>query len=223
MSLEDRSSITPDANDADGWIDVTRALPSGHPVWPGDAPFTLSETARIPDGSSVNLLRASSTTHLGTHVDSPWHYDDGAPRFEAVPLSTLIGDANVVDVAAGTHPIDAAELPNGPFPARVLIRTGQPDVWTEFPEGFRSLTPAAVAHLAQAGAKLIGTDAPSVDALTSKTLAAHRACLEADVIIVEGLALASVEAGRYTLMCLPMRLVGADAAPARALLRPVGA
>lgn len=223
MSRTTRPAGEPDAHDADSWIDVTRALPSGHPVWPGDAPFTLSETARIPDGSPVNLLRASGTTHLGTHVDAPWHYDDEAARFETVPLSTLIGEATVVHVEPGTHPIEVDELPAAPLRSRVLVRTGQPDAWSSFPEVFRSFTPGAIAHLARAGAILIGTDAPSVDALTSKDLAAHRACLEAGVIIVEGLALASIASGAYTLMCLPMRLVGADAAPARVLLRPVGA
>lgn len=204
----------------DGWIDVTRALPSGHPVWPGDAPFELSETARIPDGSSVNLLRVSGTTHLGTHVDAPWHYDDTAPRLEAVPLATLIGDAIVLDVAPGTGPIEVGELPPGPFPPRVLVRTGQPDAWSVFPEAFRSFAPGAIAHLASEGARLVGTDAPSVDALTSTELAAHHACRDAGIVIVEGLALAEVPAGSCTLMCLPLRLVGADAAPARVLVRP---
>ena len=202
------------------WIDVTRALPSGHPVWPGDAPFELSETARIPDGSSVNLLRLTGTTHLGTHVDAPWHYDDDAPRLESVSLSLLIGPARVIEVAPGDGPIAPDELPDGPLPPRVLVRTGQPDVWEAFPERFRSFAPEAVHHLADAGVRLLGTDAPSVDALTSKELAAHHACRRTDTTILEGLALARAPLGPCDLICLPLALVGADAAPARAILRP---
>ena len=212
-----------DAPIGGGWLDVTRALPSGHPVWPGDAPFMLTETARIPDGASVNLLCMTGTTHLGTHVDAPWHNDDAAPRFEAVALSMLIGPSTVVEVTPGTLPIEASELPVGPLPSRVLVRTGQPDAWSAFPEAFRSFTPEAIAHLADAGARVIGTDAPSVDAFDSKDLLAHRACRSFDMVIIEGLALAEVPFGRCTLMCLPLRLVGADAAPARAVLRPGGA
>ena len=76
--------------------------------------------------------------------------------------------------------------------------------------------------MAERGVRLIGTDAPSVDPLTSKDLPAHRACAAHDLTIVEGLALARVAPGRYELICLPLSLPEADASPARALLRPLG-
>lgn len=207
--------------DGPGWIDVTRALGPGHPVWPGDTRFELTETARIPDGSSVNLLRLTGTTHLGTHVDAPWHYDDEGERLDAVPLEVLMGPAVLIDVSASGGPIDAAELPGGPLPPRVLVRTGEPDAWTAFPEDFRPFSPGAIQRLSEAGVRLLGTDAPSVDALTSKDLAAHHACGRSGVTIVEGLALSRAPVGPCELICLPLSLVGADAAPARAVLRGI--
>jgi arylformamidase len=48
---------------------------------------------------------------------------------------------------------------------------------------------------------------------------AHHALLSAGVVIVEGLDLSETEQGEYDLVCLPLRLVGADGAPARVLLR----
>jgi arylformamidase len=206
-----------------GWLDLTRALHDGHPVWPGDAPFEIAATARIPDGSSVNLSRISGTTHLGTHVDAPWHYDDAAPRLESVPLDLLIGEARLIEVAPGDAPIEAEELPSGPLPARLLVRTGQPDAWERFPEAFRSFSAEAIDRLAAAGVRLLGTDAPSVDPLTSRELLAHHACGRQGVTIVEGLALTRVPLGPGTLACLPLRLVAADGAPARAAWRPSGA
>jgi arylformamidase len=203
-----------------GWQDLTRALVDGHPVWPGDAPFEIAETARIPDGSSVNLLRIAGTTHLGTHVDAPWHYDDAAPRLESVPLDLLIGDALLVEVAPDGGAIAASELPAGPLPPRLLVRTGQPDAWQRFPDTFRSFSADAIDRLAAAGVRLLGTDAPSVDPLTSRDLAAHHACGRHGVTIVEGLALALAPLGPGTLACLPLRIDGADAAPARAAWRP---
>jgi arylformamidase len=111
----------------------------------------------------------------------------------------------------------------GPFPAlpeRVLFFTGQPEVWEAFPEDFEALPPEVVHLLADRGVRLIGTDAPSVDPLTSKDLPAHKACLERDVLILEGLNLQGVAEGRYELLCLPLCLPDADASPVRALLRP---
>ena len=203
------------------WLDATRALPAGHPVWPGDAPFVVVPTARIPEGSPVNLSSTSATTHLGTHVDAPWHYDDEAPRIESIGLDVLIGDGQVVDVADAEGPIEAEELPEGPYAGRVLLRTGQPDAWTSFPAALRPLTPDAIRRLAAGGARLIGTDAPSVDALDSKDLPAHHACGASGVTIVEGLALGGVPPGRCRVMCLPIRLVGTDAAPARVVVQPL--
>lgn len=216
-SFDDSSAREP----AGEWLDATRALPAGHPVWPGDVPFVIVPTGRIPEGSSVNLSSTTGTTHLGTHVDAPWHYDDEAPRIESIGLDVLIGEGQVVDLSNGEGPIEAAELPGGPYAGRVLLRTGQPDAWASFPTVLRPLTPGAVQRLAAGGARLIGTDAPSVDALDSQDLPAHHACGEAGVAIVEGLALARVPTGPCRMMCLPLRLVGTDAAPARVVVQPL--
>jgi len=202
-------------------LDATRALPAGHPVWPGDTPFVVVPTARIPEGSPVNLSSMAGTTHLGTHVDAPWHYDDEAPRIESIGLDVLIGEGQVVDLSKGEGPIEVAELPDGPYAGRVLLRTGQPDAWAAFPAELRPLTPSAVRWLAAGGARLIGTDAPSVDALDSKELSTHHACGEAGVTIVEGLALGRVPPGPCRVICLPLRLVGTDAAPARVVVQPL--
>jgi arylformamidase len=202
------------------WIDVSRRLPSGHPVWPGDTPFRLEPTSRLSEGATVNLSRLSGTTHLGSHLDAPLHYDDDGGAIESVPLTVLIGPGVVLDVRAGAGPIEAAELPAGPLPGRVLLRTGQPDAWEAFPTRIRPLSTGAVARLAEAGVALIGTDAPSVDALDSADLPAHHACGRVGLAIVEGLALEAAPAGACDVMILPLPLIGVDAAPVRAVLRP---
>lgn len=206
-----------------GWRDATRSLPSGHPVWPGDTAFELARTARLEDGDSVNLMRASGTTHLGTHLDAPWHVDRDGARVESVPLTVLIGPGVVVDVRGGSGPVRAAELPDGALPGRVLLRTGQPDAWTSFPDAIRPLSVDAVRHLADRGARLVGTDAPSVDELDSRDLPVHHACHRAGLAIVESLALTNVPDGPCEVVCLPLKLVGADAAPARVVVRPAPA
>jgi len=212
-------------------LDVTRALAAGHPNWPGDVALEFGIGARIADGDAVNVGSIRTSLHAGTHVDAPWHYDDGGVRLGAVDLRRLVGEALVLDVAAGEGPVTAAALAAAledvdaaptALPPRVLLHTGEPDTWgTTFPVGFRPLDPGAIDWLAEHGVRLIGTDAPSVDPLTSKDLPAHRACAAHDLTIVEGLALARIAPGRYELLCLPLSLPDADASPARALLRPL--
>ena len=198
-------------------VDITRALTTGHPNWPGDTPFKLDLTADIQLGSAVNIMALSTSTHSGNHLDAPFHYSKGGGRLATVPLDALIGDAQVIDARPGVVPELLGPFPD--LPERVLLFTGEPAHWEVFPEAFTPLTPELIHALADRGVKLVGTDAPSVDALTSKTLVAHRACLERGVTILEGLNLQSVGEGLFELICLPLSLPDADASPVRAILR----
>jgi len=200
-------------------IDITRELSAGHPVWPGDTPFTVEQVASIEAGSSANVLQLRTTTHLGTHVDAPWHYAADGGRLRTVGLDVLVGEALVLD-APGEGPVSVDALPAGPLPPRVLLRTGQDERWEAFPD-YRRLSPALIDELARRGVRLLGTDAPSIDALDSADLPAHKACYRAGIVIVEGLELSRVAPGRYRLICLPLRIPHADASPVRAVLEPL--
>ncbi|WP_309570922.1 cyclase family protein [Deinococcus sp.] len=206
--------------------DISRTLTPGHPNWPGDAPFIVEPGLRIAGGDTVNTGILSTSTHTGTHVDAPWHYDDEGARLHEVPLDVWIGTCRVIDVRGAAidgllHPSSLRDLP-AVLPARLLLHTGQPAHWITFPRDFVALSPALVRELARRGVRLIGTDSPSVDPLDSKTLDAHAACRENGTLILEGLNLNGVPDGEYTLICLPLPLQGADGAPARAILLPAG-
>ena len=198
-------------------IDITRALTNGHPNWPGDTPLTVKLTADITQGSAVNIMKVTTSTHCGTHLDAPFHYSRDGGRLGSVALELLIGPARVIDARGGVTPELLAPFES--LPERVLFYTGERAHWDVFPEHFTALTPALIYALADRGVKLVGTDAPSVDALTSKNLPAHKACLERQVLILEGLNLVGVLEGEYELVCLPLNLPDADASPVRAVLR----
>lgn len=196
--------------------DITRVIRVGHPNWPGDTPFELTETSKIREGDSVNVMRLTTSNHMGTHLDAPYHYDDDGARLSGVPLELLVGEAHVVH-AAGEGALEPDVLPEGALAERVLFFTGQSAHWEAFPE-FRPLTPALIHALADRGVRLLGTDSPSVDAFSSKDLPVHRACAQTGIIIVEGLNLTGVREGRHQLVCLPLNMPDADASPVRAIL-----
>lgn len=203
-------------------IDISRALTLGHPNWPGDAPYSLNTGAAIQNGDSVNTSVLSTSTHTGTHVDAPWHYDDQAARLHQVPLEHYLGRCHVISVPANLPFVPASLLEQfETLPARILLNTGQPTHWESFPEDFTAISPEFIEAAAQKGVQLLGTDAPSVDPLTSKTLEAHKACLANNILILEGLNLSQVTDGEYELIALPLPLHDADASPVRAVLRPV--
>jgi arylformamidase len=205
-------------------IDATRPLHPGLGVWPGDQPFRLEWTSRVATGDPVNVGAVRMGVHTGTHLDAPFHLFDGASTVDRVPIGTLVGPATVVD-ARGRGSIGRAlvadALSRSAGCERFLFRTG---AWAaagdRFPTTFPCIDSEAVSALREAGALLVGTDAPSVDPFESTELNAHRALLSAGICILENLLLDDVEAGRYDLIALPLRIVGADASPVRAILRP---
>jgi arylformamidase len=200
-------------------IDITRAIHNDAPNWFGDTPVNYQIPVRISDGASANVGSLSMSTHTGTHVDAPWHYDDGGIKLHQVPLETWVGTCVVVN-AIGVSRLtpDLLEGIDLNGVSKVLFKTGQPNAWLEFPKSWAVTDPSLPPFLAARGISLIGVDAPSADELTSKDLPGHRALAKSGVCILESLALADVEAGRYRLICLPLNLIGADGAPARVIL-----
>ncbi|HEU0076001.1 MAG TPA: cyclase family protein [Longimicrobiaceae bacterium] len=201
--------------------DVTWPVGEGIPVWPGDAPCALEWTMLRSRGASVNVAELRMSAHTGTHADGPFHVADDGIRIGAAPLGAYLGPALLVEVEEGGR-IDR-ELVGRVLAAgaveRVLFRTG---CWTDpaaFPTHFPAPEPDAARALVEAGVRLVGTDAPSVDPYDSTELETHRVLGAGGVAILENLLLAGVPAGRWELIALPLRLVDADASPVRAVLR----
>lgn len=203
-------------------FDITRPVRDGIPVWPGDAPYRLEWTLRRGEGGSVNLSELRMSAHTGSHADAPYHTSDEGARVGEAPLDVYLGPAILAELG-GREEIDErwveGALAGAGRVQRLLVRTG---AWTDpevFPRRFPALTAAAAARLAEAGVRLFGTDAPSVDPFDSTGLPAHRALREGGVAILEGLLLDGVPQGEYELIALPLRLEEADGSPVRAVLR----
>jgi arylformamidase len=202
-------------------IDISPPVHPGIAVWPGDVAYKRDITCAIADGANLDLSSITTTVHVGAHTDAPSHYAAQAPGMDARPLDTYYGPCQVVAVP-GTRgrrilPGDVTVPITAP---RVLFHTGSfpdPDAWNE---DFAALSPELVAWLHDQGVILVGLDTPSVDLMHDKLLLSHTAIAERDMAILEGVVLTGVEPGIYTLIALPLRLVGADASPVRAALAP---
>ena len=205
------------------FIDISRPLRTGSPHWPGDYPTELAATARMADGASCNVGRLALSLHNGTHVDAPFHYDPNGVTIEAVDPARLIGPARVIDARGcatlGRDLLERSGALDSPAAPRILFRT---DAWRDpevFPSSWPLLEPGVAAWLASRGVTLVGLDVPSMDALESKHLPIHAELNRAGILILESLDLRGVEAGDYELIAAPLRIMGGDASPVRALLR----
>jgi arylformamidase len=205
------------------FIDVTVPLSAELPTFPGDPAFQLDATHQVGSGDSYNVCRLALGTHTGTHVDAPFHFIEGGARVDELALEILIGRARVVDLQ-GRDSVERADLEALDLrdDLRLLLKTRNSGLLrhSTFQEDYVYLSPNAATYLAQVGIKLVGFDYLSIEKFGSTDYAAHVALLKAGVVIVEGLDLSEIEPGEYDMVCLPLRIAGADGSPARVVLRP---
>ncbi|MEX0787504.1 MAG: cyclase family protein [Anaerolineales bacterium] len=203
--------------------DISIPISPSIPVWPGDPAVQLELVKRISAGDHANASHLACGVHTGTHVDAPFHFIDGASTVDSMPLDVLTGRALVVDLPKADQ-IDAAALKAARIPPRtqrVLFKTRNSKWWAagerEFRRDFVAVTADGASWLVERGVRLVGVDYLSVAPFGNST-PTHRILLEAGVVIVEGVNLTGIRRGRYRLTCLPLKLVGSDGAPARAIL-----
>ncbi len=209
------------------FYDVTVPLSNELPTYPGDPGIQIGDWRALAKGDSANVSVLNFGAHTGTHVDAPAHFIDGAEKIEWVPIDSLIGEAVVVEVPQDVVVIDGDFVANHVLPGtqRVLFKTRNSAFWSETPPQFHTdfthLNLEAATWLRDEGAKLIGIDYLSIERFKSGNHEVHLALLSKGVVILEGLNLSGVPAGRYELICLPLRLRSelGDGSPARAVLR----
>jgi len=198
------------------WYDITRLIRAGMPVYPGDPEVVVRPWLSRARGDAVNVSLLGLGSHSGTHVDAPRHLDERGPGVDRLALDALLGPALVVEVGlrpciepTDLHQLNLLDLGSQ---LRLLFKA-------RAAAAAPALSPEAAALLVDAGVRLVGVEAASVDPASATELPAHRLLLSAGVVILENLDLSAVPPGRYELLCLPLNLEAADGAPVRALLR----
>lgn len=191
-------------------------------VWPGD-PGVSIETKTTIAKQGVKLSYLSFSSHTGTHIDAPSHFVKGGVDLDKIPLEKFIGECQVVDVGKKAHseivPADFSHVPLARG-GRILFKTGNFRYLRgkTFPQSYVSLSLEAAEFLARKKVNLVGTDFLGIEKRKNPGHPVHTTLLAAGIVIVEGLDLSNVPAGRYQLYCLPINVVGVDGAPARVIL-----
>ncbi len=204
-------------------IDVSVRLSETTPTFPGNPRFTCEPIKRTAMGDSANVTALQMGTHTGTHVDAPRHFFDAKPGVDELALDVLMGPALVVAVPGPRRGVEASDFAgvelNGD--TRVLLKTANSALWQSpiFHSDFAYLDESGARWLLDRGVRLVGIDYLSIEQYKRVGAPVHHLLLQAGVVIVEGLNLSQVAAGRYEMFCLPLDISGADGAPARVVLR----
>jgi len=203
--------------------DLSPPISNTLPVWPGDTPPARRMILDMKKGDNLTLSALETTVHLGSHADGPNHYGKDASGVGELALEYFLGPCDVIEakVSRGERVLPG-QLVGGVesiVTTRVLIKTGtfpDPQNWNN---DFAGLSPELIDALADRGVRTVGVDAPSVDLFSDKAMIAHQAILRRGLVILEGLMLGPVPPGRYELIALPLKLMGFDGSPVRAILR----
>jgi len=207
-------------------IDISIPLKTGMVCWPGSPGFTLTRIMDMEMGDVANGSQINTDVHIGTHIDAPWHSIPNGATIEQLPIDVLIGPAYVLrlpDVSEITGDIlRKTNIPKGT--ERLLFHTRNSSIWNsnemEFRKDFVALTLDGAEWISKNDIKLVGIDYLSIQPF-GESMEIHNVMLKKGIVIVEGLNLSGVEQGNYELICLPLRLVGAEGSPARAVLRRI--
>ncbi len=189
-------------------------------VYPGDPEVRLERISDLEHGDPYTLSRLTLSLHSGTHLDAPSHFIPNGATSEVFGVSSCFLKAFVVDWRENdetvTERLDRLDVSPGDA---VLFR---------LPEGIRNrpedvsvvspVTPAVARWCVEKELQLVGIDALSIEDGADGAFPVHRELLGNGVLILEGLWLEGVPEGRCTLVCCPLRIEGAEAAPARAML-----
>ncbi|SFM92705.1 cyclase family protein [Methanolobus profundi] len=203
-------------------IDITTGISVDTPVYDGDPVPVVEKVSSIEeDGFAVSLI--SIGTHTGTHVDAPSHILKDGPSVDKIEPSSLMGEAIMLDLSSGEGPITSEELETnylsfacGDDIPVLLIRTKRVSSSHIMTDQERFLTSSAGKWIMDHGFSVVGVDTLSVD--SEPSLPNHSLFLKNEIHIVEYLHLSEVIEGLYYFICLPLKVIGCDGAPARVIL-----
>ena len=205
------------------WIDVSLPLKNGMVHWPGDPPFTIERVRDLERGDDATVSHVTMGAHSGTHMDAPAHFIRGGAGLDALPLDSVIGRGRVISItdksAVTPGELERHHIRRG---ERIFFKTrnsGRCYKTDEFVEDFVYINAGAARLLASRGVRCVGVDYLSVGGFFLDGRETHEALLGAGVWLIEGLDLSRVEPGPVEIICLPLRLAGAEGAPARVLVR----
>ena len=207
------------------WIDISVTVRNGMVHWPGDPAFHIDRIKDHAKGDGLVLSHMDLGVHTGTHMDAPLHFVAGGETIDHMPLDATVGEARVIEISdpesVKREELLGADIQEG---ERILFKTANSvTAWNtdEFQKSFVYISRGAAEFLAKARVKTVGVDYLSVGGFYKDGAETHHALLGAGIWVIEGLNLTPLHTGKWDLVCLPLKLAGAEGAPARAMARPI--
>ena len=208
-------------------LDLTLTISPSIPSFPGSpSPQFLKWSTIKEDQYNLELLFLSS--HTGTHIDAPYHFDKNGVKIHQVPLSRLVGNAILIKIKKGKNQeitkkdLLDFEKQNGKIKnfSSVIFYTGwQKNLRKKYYFlNNPGLSTSAANYLASKKINLIGIDSPSIDLGVDNLFSVHKILAKNNILIVENLSnLEKIPNLNFDFVFLPLKLKNATGSPVRAI------
>lgn len=206
-------------------FDISLPIHEGLVTYEGNPAPAREWLMHLEKGDAATVSHWTIGAHAGTHVDAPSHFLSSGLTVDQLPWDhfcrpvcvydcedTPLIDATVINRMCRDIPIDWTRV-------GVLFQTSNSaNLSKPFHARFVALNASGAQAVVDHGIPLVGIDYLSIEAFGNPSFPVHKLLLSRNVAIVEGLDLSGVRVGKYDLQCFPIKLLGADGAPARAVL-----
>jgi arylformamidase len=199
--------------------DISMTIHKEMPVYknnPNKLPH-LENTANYETGGHYES-KITMDLHTGTHIDAPLHMIKDGAKMDIYSIEDYVTEAKVIDLTHVEEQITKEDLLNQGIKKGDFILLKTRNSFTEaFDFNFVFLEKSGANYLKELGIKGVGTDALGIER-SQPNHETHQTLLSNKIMIVEGLRLKDINPGVYTLVILPLKILNAEAAPARAIL-----
>lgn len=189
--------------------DISISPLSPDAIYPNDPPTILTELGNFEtQGYRLSCLQMS--LHAGTHLDFPAHFIDEGKNADDYGVEEFFLPAQMVDIGDALTTANTMQAGEA-----LLVRTRRGNH-----QDIIGLTPSLAEICVQRQLALVGIDQLSIDSSGGSDFPVHHILLQAGILVLENLDFGEIAAGKYQLLCLPIKTGKTEAAPARAILLP---
>ncbi|MDI6601508.1 MAG: cyclase family protein [Thermoanaerobacteraceae bacterium] len=173
-------------------------------------------TRDYPEGARESKIHLEM--HTGTHVDAPMHMIEGGESIDKLDLYQVVTQCRVIDLTYLTDSVKREDLTDKDIKKGEFILLKTKNSFDErFNPEFVFLKKSGAEYLAEKGIKGVGIDSLGIER-SQPGHETHITLFKNGITIIEGLRLKDIPEGNYLLAAAPLYVVGAEGAPARALL-----
>ena len=204
--------------------DLSHKLSNQTPVYPGTMPPSFKPAASL-EKEGYKETRIDINSHLGTHIDAPFHMLEKGKSLDELPVESFMGKALIIRVPEETTTIEKSLLEDSGDLIKdtefVLFNTGWSKYWgsDKYFRDFPVLSASAVDYLLSFNLKGVGFDTISADTVESQEYELHKVIMNRDLIIIENLLFPeNLDRVKGYFFCLPLPFQKADGSPVRAII-----